>query len=80
LQHKGANTNITLQSSYQNNYRYYDNTLDADFSQFSIIGIFNNYGQSYNNVKAFTNELRIQSADVKKQQIKMVHWIVSIHQ
>lgn len=70
LQHKGANTNITLQSSYQNNYRYYDNTLDADFSQFSIIGIFNNYGQSYNNVKAFTNELRIQSADVKNNKLK----------
>ena len=77
LQHKGSKTNITLQSSYQQNYRFYDNTLDADFSPFSIIGIFNNYGKRYNNVKALTNELRIQSADTKN---KKINWSTGLFQ
>lgn len=70
LQHKGSKANITLQTSYQQNYRFYDNTLDADFSPYTIIGIFNNYGKSYNNVKALTNELRIQSSDTKNNKLK----------
>ncbi|MBM3444974.1 MAG: TonB-dependent receptor [Bacteroidetes bacterium] len=70
LQHKGKKANITLQSAYQQNYRYYDNTLDADFSPYSIVGIFNNYGKNYNNVKAFTNELRIQSVDSTSNKLK----------
>lgn len=70
LQHKGNKANITLQTAYQQNYRFYDNTLDADFSPYTIIGIFNNYGKSYNNVKALTNELRIQSADTKNNKLK----------
>jgi len=77
LQHKGEKVNVVLQTSYQNNYRYYDNTLDADFSEFEIIGIYNNYGKSYNNVNAITNELRIQSADKNDTKLK---WSTGIYQ
>lgn len=77
LQHKGKDVNISLQSSYQNNYRYYDNILDADFSAFEIIGIFNNYGKSYNNVKAFTNELKIQSTNQKNKKLS---WTSGLYQ
>jgi iron complex outermembrane receptor protein len=69
LLHKGKDVNISFQSSYQNNYRYYGNTLDADFSEYEIIGIFNNYGKSYNNVKAFTNELKFQSSNQKNKKL-----------
>jgi iron complex outermembrane receptor protein len=75
IQHKGNDVNISLQSSYQNNYRYYDNTLDADFSAYEIIGIFNNYGKTYNNVRAFTNELKIQSAN---KSSKKLEWTTGI--
>lgn len=77
LQHKGKDVNISLQSSYQNNYRYYDNTLDADFSPYEIIGIFNNYGKSYNNVKALTNELKIQSSNQKNKKLA---WTTGFYQ
>ena len=70
VQHKGKDVNITLQSSYQNNYRYYENTLDADFSAFEIIGIFNNYGKAYNNVRAFTNEVKIQSVNNPSKKLE----------
>lgn len=33
IKHKGNGFDLTLQSAYQRNYRFYDKTLDADFSQ-----------------------------------------------
>ena len=77
FQHKGKDLHISFQSSYQNNYRYYDNTLDADFSEYEIIGIFNNYGKSFNNVKALTNELKLQSSN---QRNKKFTWTAGVYQ
>ena len=61
IKHKGQKFDLTIQSSYQRNYRYYDKTLDADFSPADIVGVFNNYGNKYNTVGIFSNELRLQS-------------------
>ena len=61
IKHKGKAFDLTLQSSYQRNYRYYDKTLDADFSPADIVGIYNNYGNQFNTVGIFSNELRLQS-------------------
>jgi iron complex outermembrane receptor protein len=61
VKHKGKKTDITLQHARQRNYRYYENTLDADFSPADIVGIFNNYGKDFNTVNAVTNELRFNS-------------------
>ena len=61
IKHKGKSFDLTLQSSYQRNYRYYDKTLDADFSPADIVGIYNNYGNQFNTVGIFSNELRLQS-------------------
>jgi iron complex outermembrane receptor protein len=61
IKHKGKSFDFTLQSSYQRNYRYYDKTLDADFSPADIVGIFNNYGNQFNTVGIFSNELRLHS-------------------
>ena len=77
LQHKGKAVHTSLQTSYQNNYRYYDNTLDADFSEYEIISIFNNYGKSYNNVNALTNELKFQSS---LQHSKKLEWTAGLYQ
>lgn len=77
LQHKGNKVTFSFQTSFQNNYRYYDNTLDADFSAFEIIGVFNNYGRSFNNVKTFINEIKFQSANPNKNKF---NWTAGFYQ
>jgi iron complex outermembrane receptor protein len=75
IKRKGEKVDLTLQSSRQRNYRYYENTLDADFSPASIVGIFNNYGKDFNTVNVITNELRLQSKGNSK-----IEWLAGIYQ
>ncbi len=76
--HKGKKTDITLQHARQRNYRYYENTLDADFSPADIVGIFNNYGKDFNTVTVTTNELRFNS--VKSSPNQAFDWSAGIFQ
>jgi iron complex outermembrane receptor protein len=59
--HNGAGFNFTSQTSYQKNYRYYTNPIDGDFSPIDGITVINNYGKDWNNVSAWTQELRFSS-------------------
>lgn len=61
LEHKGQNLNFSSQTSYQQNYRYYEEALDADFSPLDAVTIFNNYGNDWNNVKVATQEFKFSS-------------------
>ena len=63
LKYKGKKVNFFMQNSLQQNYRYYENTIDADFSPFDIVGIYNNYGKDYNRVKVFTQEIKLSSSE-----------------
>lgn len=76
--HKGKKTDITLQHARQRNYRYYENSLDADFSPADIVGIFNNYGKDFNTVNVMTNELRFNS--VKSSPDAAFEWSAGIFQ
>ena len=76
--HKGKKTDITLQHARQRNYRYYENTLDADFSPADIVGIYNNYGKDFNTVSVMTNELRFNS--VKSATNRAFDWSAGIYQ
>ena len=78
IKHKGNGFDLTLQSAYQRNYRFYDNTLDADFSPADIVGIFNNYGKDFNTVSIFSNELRLQSSSSK--QNSKLDWTAGLYQ
>lgn len=53
---------FTSQTAYQENYRYYVDPIDGDFSSFDIISVINNYGSRFNNVKVLTQEFRLASA------------------
>jgi iron complex outermembrane receptor protein len=77
IKHKGEITDLTIQSSRQRNYRYYTNSLDADFSPADIVGIFNNYGKDFNNVNVVTNEVRLSSS---KQRESKLSWTVGAYQ
>lgn len=61
IDHKGQDLNFSSQTSYQQNYRYYEDPIDADFSPVDAISIFNNYGKDWNNVKVLTQEFRFSS-------------------
>ncbi|WP_029035646.1 TonB-dependent receptor [Salinimicrobium terrae] len=58
IDHKRHNLNFSSQTAYQQNYRFYEDPIDADFSPLDAISIFNNYGNDWNNVKVFTQEFR----------------------
>ena len=61
IRHTGAKVNFSSLTAYQANDRYYQTPVDGDFSPLDIISIVNNYGRSWNNVSAWTEELRLSS-------------------
>ena len=66
--YSGRSFLFTSQTAYQNNYRYYETPIDADFSPFDAITIINNYGKNFNNVKAYTQEFRFSSPAVNNHR------------
>ncbi|MBG9375667.1 TonB-dependent receptor [Panacibacter sp. DH6] len=61
INHSGNRINFSSQTAWQQNHRYYNAPLDGDFSPLDIISVINDYGKSWNNVKAFTQEIRFSS-------------------
>ena len=62
IQHTGSKINFSSITAYQKNYRYYDLPIDGDFSPIDAISVVNNYGKSWNNIKAYTQEFKWSSA------------------
>jgi len=60
---RGEHVNFTSLTTYQSNYRYYDQPIDGDFSPIDGVTIINNYGKKWNNVNVWTQEFRFQSAN-----------------
>ncbi len=54
INHAGKAINFLSLTTYQSNYRYYDQPIDGDFSGLDMITINNNYGKDWNNVNVFT--------------------------
>ncbi|GHA25386.1 TonB-dependent receptor [Salinimicrobium marinum] len=61
IDHKGKNLNFSSQTAYQQNYRYYESPIDADFSPLDALSIINDYGKDWNTVKVATQEFRLSS-------------------
>ena len=72
INHTGAGFNFTSLTAWQNNYRYYDAPLDGDFSGLDAVTIINNYGNKWNNVKAFTQEFRFSSPAGNTSKFKWI--------
>jgi iron complex outermembrane receptor protein len=60
--YRGRSFNFRTQSSYQQNYRYYQQPIDGDFSPLDAISVINNYGSKWNNIRAYTEDLQFSSA------------------
>jgi len=70
LNYIGANFNFNSQTAYQNNYRYYTNPIDGDFSPYDIISVKNNYGKDWNNIKVLTQEFKFTSSNNSSSKFK----------
>ncbi|MEY3120961.1 MAG: hypothetical protein RL548_1318, partial [Bacteroidota bacterium] len=51
IRYTGSGFNFSSQTAYQQNYRYYTNPIDGDFSPIDAISVINNYGSKWNNNK-----------------------------
>lgn len=76
LNHYGRAVQISSQTAYQSNHRYYTDPIDADFSPLDGMSIINDYGKKWNNVKAWTQEINLQSAATNMSKIK---WLVGTY-
>ena len=61
VNYKGPSFNFSSQTAYQQNYRYYTQPIDGDFSDLDAITVINNYGRDWNNVKTWTQEFKFTS-------------------
>jgi iron complex outermembrane receptor protein len=59
--YRGQTFQFREQTSYLENYRYYTNPIDGDFSPLDAISIINNYGSKWNNIRAVTEDLQFSS-------------------
>jgi iron complex outermembrane receptor protein len=53
--------NFTSLTTYQSNYRIYEDPIDGDFSPIDAVTIINDYGKDWNNQKVFTQEFKLSS-------------------
>jgi iron complex outermembrane recepter protein len=80
INHSGAGLNFSSLTAWQTNHRYYNAPLDGDFSPLDIITIANNYGNKWNNVKAFTQEFRFTSPANTTSSLKWTTGVYLFHQ
>lgn len=62
INYKTQGLNITSLTTYQSNYRIYEDPIDGDFSPIDGITIINDYGKDWNNQKVFTQEFKLSSS------------------
>ena len=70
IRHTGQKMDFSSLTAYQSNYRYYKSPVDGDFSPLDIISIVNDYGNKWNNVNAWTEDLRLSSATASVSPLK----------
>ncbi len=59
--YNGTKYQFSTQTAYQKNYRYYTNPIDGDFSPIDAITVVNNYGKDWNQISAWTQDLKLNS-------------------
>lgn len=70
-----GNVNFSSQTSFQSNYRIYEDPIDGDFSPLDIVSIVNNYGESWNKVSIWTQEFRLSSAEDSRSKFS---WLAGL--
>ncbi|HEV7331726.1 MAG TPA: TonB-dependent receptor [Flavisolibacter sp.] len=80
ITYSGAAVHLTSQTAYQSNHRYYTNPIDADFSTLDAISIINNYGNEWNKIKVWTQEINLRSATTSNNGLTWLAGTYLFHQ
>ncbi len=72
VNHTGPYFDFSSQTAYQQNYRYYRQPIDGDFSPADAVAVVNNYGSAWNKVKTFTQEFRFTSPSAPASKLTWV--------
>jgi iron complex outermembrane receptor protein len=75
INHRGQIVDFHSQTSFQSNSRIYESPLDGDFSPLDIVSIINNYGKPWNQVKAWTQEIRLSST---LNSVSQFSWLAGV--
>lgn len=70
INHTGSSINFSSLTTYQSNYRYYEDPIDGDFSPIDGVTVFNNFGHDWNTVKVVTEELKFSSPSTSSGPLK----------
>ena len=70
IRYAASGFNFSSQTAYQQNYRYYTNPIDGDFSPIDAISVINNYGNKWNNNKVLTQDFKFTSAPSNNSKFK----------
>lgn len=76
----GEKVNVSSQTAYQSNYRYYTNPIDGDFSPIDGVSIINNYGKDWNKVQVYTQEFRFSSPATTNNRLKWLGGLYGFYQ
>ena len=76
----GDKINISSQTAYQSNYRYYTLPIDGDFSPIDGVSIINNYGKNWNKVQVYTQEFKFSSPAAADSKLKWVGGLYGFYQ
>ncbi|HXB08869.1 MAG TPA: TonB-dependent receptor, partial [Puia sp.] len=80
IKHSGANLDFSSISAWQNNHRYYQPSVDGDFSPIDGVTIVNDFGSAWNNVQVFTQEFRFASPNNKTGPLSWTAGAYFFHQ
>ncbi|HVU94530.1 MAG TPA: TonB-dependent receptor [Puia sp.] len=80
INHSSQALNLSSITAWQNNHRYYQPSVDGDFSPIDGVTIINDFGRSWNNVQVFTQELRFASSDRKSSPFSWTAGAYFFHQ
>lgn len=80
IHHYGNRIQISSQTAYQSNYRYYIDPIDADFSPLDAMSIINNYGNKWNKTEVVTQEINLKSPAQKSDRFGWLLGAYLFHQ
>ena len=80
IKYAGQSFNFSSQTAYQSNHRYYNKPLDGDFSPIDGVTIINNFGDDWNKVKVWTEELKFSSPAGTTSRLKWTAGSYFFHQ
>jgi iron complex outermembrane receptor protein len=72
--------NISSQTAYQSNYRFYKTPIDGDFSPLDIVSIQNNFGKEWNKVQVLSQEFKFSSPAASDSRLKWTAGLYGFYQ